>query len=117
MELMDEIRVWDREDGFFTLICPSCADEYTHQEAVRIYARHEEERRDGERIDFYTGESEKISGDGNPSDWRQGLIIEFECENCDLDSALAIYQHKGNTFIGWIKPRERADGDSTSTAG
>ena len=99
------------------LQCPSCYETYTHQEAVRIYARLNDELRDGERVDLYTGESEKIPGRGNPSSRRQGLMIEFRCESCDLDRALAIYQDKGITFMGWVKPRERADGGATSTDG
>ena len=111
MELTDEMGVFDTswEDcgaDIAGLVCPSCEGVYTHQTAVRIYARRDSERRGGERVNLYTGESEKIPGEGNPSSKRQGLMIEFRCENCDLDSMLAIYQHKGNTFVGWVKPRE-----------
>ena len=116
MEVMDEIKILDREDGFFTLLC-RCGEEYSHQEAARIYARHDDERRGGERIDFYTGKSEKIPGDGNPSPRRQGLVVEFECEICGCDNELAIYQHKGNTFIGWLERDAEVDGDTTSGAG
>ena len=122
MELTDAHRVLDtRWDDYgadlAALVCPSCEGTYTHQKAVRIYARLNDERRGGERVDLYTGETEKIPGRGNPSSRRQGLMIEFRCESCDLDSVLAIYQHKGITFIGWVKPRQRADADATSTDG
>jgi hypothetical protein len=37
----------------------------------------------------------------NPSQERQGLIVHFWCETCESKPKLAIFQHKGITFIGW----------------
>jgi len=31
--------------------------------------------------------------------WRHGLSIYFNCEECDKESVLHIYQHKGQTFF------------------
>ena len=48
----------------------------------------------------------------NPSRDRQGMLIEFTCEQCsysaqenstpDKTFRLAIFQHKGNTFMEWV---------------
>lgn len=34
---------------------------------------------------------------------RGGLLVEFRCENCENKPTLAMFQHKGTTFIGWKK--------------
>lgn len=41
------------------------------------------------------------SATNNPSRDREGLLIEFWCETCEEKPVLAIFQHKGTTFIGW----------------
>jgi len=38
---------------------------------------------------------------GNPSRRRDGLAIEFSCENCPAILELTIKQHKGETFFAW----------------
>jgi hypothetical protein len=50
----------------------------------------------------------------NPSPRRHGMLIEFTCEQCsynydgenyptiDKTFRLAIFQHKGNTFMEWV---------------
>lgn len=47
----------------------------------------------------------------NPSPDRQGMLIEFTCEQCSYYHELteivkvfrlAIFQHKGNTFMEWV---------------
>lgn len=39
----------------------------------------------------------------SPSIRRNGLRIEMACEGCgDLITDLAIYQHKGTTYITWM---------------
>lgn len=43
------------------------------------------------------------SATNNPSQEREGLLVEFYCETCDNKPTLAIFQHKGTTFIGWTQ--------------
>lgn len=39
----------------------------------------------------------------NPSPRRSGMLIEFECEQCpEKNMRLAIFQHKGDTFVEWV---------------
>jgi hypothetical protein len=39
----------------------------------------------------------------NPSPRRSGMLIEFECEQCpEKNLQLAIFQHKGDTFLEWV---------------
>lgn len=39
----------------------------------------------------------------NPSPRRSGMLIEFSCEQCPWKSMqLAIFQHKGATFMEWV---------------
>jgi len=42
------------------------------------------------------------AGSGNPSSRRDGLVIRFWCELCDVvDAELTVEQHKGCTYLGW----------------
>lgn len=39
----------------------------------------------------------------NPSPRRSGILIEFSCEQCpEKNLQLAIFQHKGHTFVEWV---------------
>ena len=88
------------------LICPNCSGENLHQERVTAYFRHEdsdvgmvaEVDRDTVRAD--------ANGDcltGNPSSRRDGMVISFSCESCNVMPSLAIIQHKGVTNFEWLK--------------
>lgn len=104
------------------LVCPFCNQEYgLHQCRTEVFDREEDQ--DCEGISIKDGEVSKVQSE-NPSSRRQGVLIHFWCENCDvgkpegvidqssrreweLPLALAIYQHKGSTFIEWrgdVKP-------------
>jgi hypothetical protein len=91
------------------LHCPVCDSTYIHQKTVGIYNCDE---------DSITGLHLEVSDKnftmdtdmkGNPSPRRQGLSIAFYCEQCDAQSPddimpqhiLNIFQHKGETYIGW----------------
>lgn len=40
----------------------------------------------------------------NPSPRRHGMLIEFHCEQCpDEQFRLAIFQHKGATYMEWVE--------------
>jgi len=103
------------------LICPNCGETYLHQTDVAIFHRVE----DGDQVKVTTitedGVHEAVIANDvslNPSSRRHGLRISFWCEHCDgglTDEErengvtsnqvpdLAIYQHKGITFIEWVK--------------
>lgn len=107
-------------DEYGLLECPKCGGEYLHQGNTTIYER-------GEDADYTTviaqNEHEVVATKfpseetHNPSSRRHGLTIEFTCENCHggewdgekvIESNtppfhLAIYQHKGCTFMEWVK--------------
>lgn len=40
---------------------------------------------------------------GNPSSYRQGLTISFECYYCGKQSRLGVAQHKGSTYLDWLE--------------
>lgn len=104
-------------EGFSNAIlaCPKCSNGYLHQGNTTIYQRNEDEpwttviAQDDKEVTVTNFPSADTH---NPSDRRQGLIIEFWCEMgcCDTDNLktsiplrLAIYQHKGNTFMQWVE--------------
>jgi transcription elongation factor Elf1 len=89
--------------GDETLRCPRCGGDYLHQGRVEVFHRKVE---DGPWRGITVDRGVPIADCSapNPSERRQGLLIYFECEFCDLESSdlpLAIYQHKGRTFVEW----------------
>ena len=96
-------------DSYLTLHCP-CGSENLHQRETTIFERYEDEpmttviAQKGRDVEVYHSPSEDTR---NPSARRHGLIIRFECEQCSIGKyskrlELAIWQHKGSTFVGWV---------------
>src|SRR5262249_10018285 len=85
------------------LICPQCGGENLHHGAVTVFDRNEDEPRVA-KIEvrdcsaLVTRVESKTSG--NPSDRRDGIAIEFWCEECEGTSEFLIAQHKGTSFVG-----------------
>ena len=98
------------------LVCPTCNETYLHQQNTTIFERHEDEEittviaQNDRTVQVSDFRSEDTC---NPSHRRHGMLIEFKCEHCHNWGAdgpsdeyrtphrLAIYQHKGNTFMEW----------------
>lgn len=96
-------------ESYLALHCP-CGSENLHQQETTIFARSEDDsmttviEQKGREAEVYHAPSEDTR---NPSARRHGLIIRFVCEQCSVDKyskplELAIWQHKGTTFVGWI---------------
>jgi hypothetical protein len=97
------------EDG--RLACPKCGDIYIHQGNITIFERRE----DDNYVTVITQNDAEVTtarflnaDTCNPSSRRHGMLIEFTCEHCHASPPefrqpfrLAIYQHKGNTFVEW----------------
>jgi hypothetical protein len=83
------------------LLCPSCGGNYLRHGSVHIYDRREDSRT-GVHI-AVTGANVSMDGEmkANPSDRREGLLIEFHCEECKANPVLAISQHKGCTQVNF----------------
>lgn len=85
-----------------TLTCPKCNSINLHQGRVNVFNRYKEDDPYGLHIEVCSTGFEAVSDMiGNPSDRRNGLTINFWCENCDDVSNLQIYQHKGETILEW----------------
>ena len=96
------IKVTEYHEHYLT--CPNCGHDYMHQLAAEIHAREEDGEARVIRVDLKTGDITHDPQHKNPSNRRQGMIVEFACENCDFTgtiSYLGIWQHKGNTVIEW----------------
>lgn len=98
--------VVDTED-YGRLCCPDCGDGNTHQLNTTIFEREEDAdlttviAQDGDKVQVSKFPSKDTC---NPSPRRHGLIIEFACEQCGMDKThrLAIFQHKGHTYVEWV---------------
>src|SRR5580698_2272706 len=95
------------------LCCPVCGNNYTHQGAVHVYHRREEDAIEGlsVSVDGLLVVANTDADFWNPSRRRNGLTIDFECEGCDREvRTLSILQHKGQTFMrwDWDEPKEDA---------
>lgn len=85
-----------------------CGSDYLHQGNVTVFARSEDE--DTTTVIAQAGRTVQATDfpsrdTCNPSPRRHGLILEFDCEECGQDGKvqrLAIYQHKGNTYMEWL---------------
>lgn len=111
-----EIRTRDAGD-VSDLLCPRCGADNLHHVGVVFYERGEDAaqllqltqslRRYGEdRLTGVVTEIVPSERSLNPSSRRNGLAIQFVCEQCgggsDQDRIeLTIAQHKGSTEIGW----------------
>ena len=99
-------------DNHGQLTC-KCGSTYLHQGNVTIFNRGE----DGDITTVIAQNGDEVQASKfpsadtcNPSPRRYGLIIEFDCETCGLWGGerpgvlqqLAIFQHKGNTFMEWL---------------
>ena len=96
------------------LIC-SCGSYHTHQYKTESFVRLEEDGKgvkttiiglcgDGlPKVDISSAEDERLGRR------RDSIFITMSCEDCDSDTILEIYQHKGSTFLklnytgtGWL---------------
>lgn len=107
-------------DADWLNICPYCQGNNLHQADVSIF------NGDGYDLEWDEEESKSKSSPrtrvthvmadntittarvppeatNNPSRDRNGLLLSFSCESCDETPVMAIFQHKGTTFIGWKK--------------
>ena len=104
MKTSDQIQHRPYGPGVSLVSCPRCKSEYLHQLAVTVFDRGEDQA----TCVKTTIAGGKVSVDpagsneGNPSRRRDGLTIQFECEECGKEPIfLTIAQHKGCTEIGW----------------
>jgi len=102
-------------ENYGELICPCGQGGNIHQENVTIFVCGESAHtttviaQDGRSVQATEFPSQDTC---NPSPARQGMLIEFTCEQCsysaqensipDKTFRLAIFQHKGNTFMEWV---------------
>ena len=108
-------------DGDALDLCPYCGGNNLHQEDVSVFTPERPETiwHPGEgttSLESRTRVTHVIT-DGtvttaslnsehtnDPSSQGRGaLAVEFSCESCDNKPTLAMFQHKGTTFIGWKK--------------
>jgi hypothetical protein len=111
-----EIRTYDA-GGAADLVCPRCGADNLHHIGVVFYERDEDAanvlqltqtlQHHGEaRLTSVVTEIVPSNKSRNPSSRRNGMAIQFWCEQCggglDQDRIeLTIAQHKGSTEIGW----------------
>jgi hypothetical protein len=86
-----------------SMCCPYCGHNYLHHKNVIVYNRDHEDSNHGLVVHSMDG-SITIDDDlnGNPSGRRNGVLIYLECENCGNTYKLALYKHKGVTYLHWV---------------
>ncbi len=86
--------------------CAACGSPYTHFVDVTLFRRDKEDSPTGQRLTYDMGDG-KInagcavtkSGASNPSERRDGVIIQLSCESCPNLTCLELAQHKGQTLM------------------
>jgi rubredoxin len=96
------------EFAYDGLDCPACGGNYLHHKGIMYYNRNEDSETGDfvilcktEKGGFKVTQETNYSMRHCPSPRRDGMEIFFTCECCPGKSILAIYQHKGQTFIEW----------------
>lgn len=90
------------KQGGGLLLCP-CGGEYMHQERVNVFnPRIEDDAGCHVMVDGPLVQVDR-SMEGNPSDERRGLTIEFWCEDCHEISVLSFTMSQGHTYVA-IEP-------------
>ena len=108
--------------GGVEILCPCCGDRNLHIKNSEVYHRI-----DGEdsvtlrtRINPFGGKvfTSRDRSKQNPSPRRDGLRLNFRCENCEyglnghsngLPQSLEIFQHKGVTHMRWSPTPENKE--------
>jgi hypothetical protein len=106
------------DTGSYGMLKCKCGGDYLHQGNVTIFQRSEDA--DTTTVIAQNDKTVQVSDfpsddTCNPSPRRHGLILEFWCEMCnngvipeDEDGKpveayrLAIFQHKGQTYMEWL---------------
>jgi len=84
------------------LLCPRCGADNLHHSGVIVFDRPEDAASVTEiRVEGNKVQMNQTTGDKNPSSRRDGLSVNFNCEQCGDGIQLTIAQHKGSTEIGW----------------
>jgi len=100
MEAMDG----HHDSDYFRPVCPKCEGTYMHQGAAYLFTRDAESSETGTLVTsdgFRTTTDSKADMANNPSRRRDGIAIGMDCETCGPVGRLTVYQHKGETLIGW----------------
>lgn len=82
------------------ICCPHCESNYTNFIDIKIYMRDEDAEICTETS--VTGNRTHVAttrGFDNPSPRRSGIIVVTECESCENQFCVEIYQHKGRTYV------------------
>ena len=95
-----ELKLDNYQDGWGgALVCPNCKGTYLHQVSVDYFDRQEDAQQ-GTHILVQNGTATLDTNmSGNPSKRREGIVITFDCENCEATPRLTIAQHKGNSLV------------------
>lgn len=94
-------------DGFECAVCcPRCGEGISslHHRTVKVFNRDSEDEETGTYAEVRGTkvETRRNLPAGNPSRRRDGVVINFDCEQCGSNVGnLCVAQHKGATFIYW----------------
>lgn len=89
------------------LLCPRCGADNLHHIGVTVFDRKEDAGATVKTV-VRGGRAEtdvvRNNATGNPSARRDGITVDFWCEQCGEDKIieLRIAQHKGSTEVSWL---------------
>lgn len=94
-------------------LCPSCGSNYTHHGRVHVFSREREDSTRGYHV--VAGDAgvavDNNAAAGNPSDRRDGVVVEFLCENCNVLFEIHLAQHKGQSLMAIVPTRNLSEED------
>jgi hypothetical protein len=90
---------------FSPLLCPACGGGNLHHNEVKVFCRPEDAAEVTETtVSDHGCTVAKTDGAFNPSDRRDGVTIQFWCEECPARPVLGFAQHKGASLVSWDFP-------------
>lgn len=84
------------------LCCKNCQGNHLTARTVDIFCRTGNDSNRGVHTKtdlFYQNATIDSNLEGNPSERDNGLVINFDCENCEETTIIRISERKGHTYI------------------
>ena len=106
---MNQVIVENYDNDTRAILKCICGGINLHQDRVQTFWREGEDadKQNGMVSENGHNTAFMLDRSKNPSTRRDGMLVRFECENCDAQPELAIYQHKGTTYLEWKSARQK----------
>lgn len=90
------------------VFCPNCGESCLHQSEASLIWGHDNDKKiiykNSRKLNSVETAGPKVPGTFSS---RDQINIKFWCESCSYETELYLYQHKGETFIGFDSKKSK----------